>query len=370
MLVFGITLVTLGSVVRPIREKFAVAAASAGELFSLLPFGILAGSLVFGPFADRYGYKVILMVSVLCIFAGLQGIGYADSFALLKGCILLLGLGGGMVNGAANALVADLTVENKGANLSLLGVCFAIGALGMPFVLAMLHETVAALEYVSFVAYIVLAVGIVVLATRFPDPKLKQGISLARVRSLVTDRQFLFIGFFLFFQSGYEAIINNWTTTYLTDISAMSRQHSLYGLTFFVGGMAVMRLVLGSVLRGLQASRALIMSFAFLFAALGLLQWGTGPFVSYAALVCLGAGLAGGFPILLGIVAERFADVSGTSFSIAISIALTGNILINYTTGIVVDRYGVYHLLTIAIALTLAMCLLAWLILRKKTLTA
>ena len=49
--------------------------------------------------------------------------------------MFLFGLGGGAVNGATNALVSDISEKDKGANLSLLGVFFGLGALGMPFIL-------------------------------------------------------------------------------------------------------------------------------------------------------------------------------------------------------------------------------------------
>src|SRR5688500_4043094 len=113
MLLFGIALITLGSSAVALQDKFHLDAAGFGALFSILPLGILAGSLLFGPFADRYGYKIILIVSCLCMFAGFQGIAYVSSFSLLKACIFIFGFGGGILNGASNAAVADISKTNK-----------------------------------------------------------------------------------------------------------------------------------------------------------------------------------------------------------------------------------------------------------------
>ena len=55
-------------------------------------------------------------------------------------CMFFIGFGGGIINGGTNALVADISAENKGANLSLLGVFFGIGALGMPLLLGVLSK--------------------------------------------------------------------------------------------------------------------------------------------------------------------------------------------------------------------------------------
>ena len=97
MLLFGISLITLGSVAAPLREKFNLDAIASGTLFSILPVGILAGSLIFGPFSDRYGYKIILMLSSLLIAAGFQGIAWSSSLGVLKICIFLFGVGGGFL---------------------------------------------------------------------------------------------------------------------------------------------------------------------------------------------------------------------------------------------------------------------------------
>src|ERR1700712_3374752 len=94
MFLFGITFITLGAVVPGLKLKFGLDDISAGTLFSILPLGILTGSLVFGPVCDKYGYKILLSVSCFCICAGLEGIAYAPSQGLLKLCIFFFGLGG------------------------------------------------------------------------------------------------------------------------------------------------------------------------------------------------------------------------------------------------------------------------------------
>src|SRR5512138_153732 len=136
MLTFGIVLTVLGAVLPTVIERFGIDKAQAGSLFLLMTFGILAGSLVFGPMVDRYGYKGMLLLAIILIAAGLEGIAFASSLGILRVAIAAIGFGGGIVNGGTNALVADISIEEKGASLNLLGVFFGIGAVGVPFVLA------------------------------------------------------------------------------------------------------------------------------------------------------------------------------------------------------------------------------------------
>jgi fucose permease len=82
-------------------------------------------------------------------------------------------------------------------------------------------------------------------------------------------------------------------------------------------------------------------------------------------LILLGAGLAGGFPIMLGFVGERYSTQSATAFSFVLVIALTGNMLVNYIMGLVVQHYGVQHLITVAFAEWLVMMLICSSIVRR-----
>ena len=79
----------------------------------------------------------------------------------------------------------------------------------------------------------------------------------------------------------------------------------------------------------------------------------------------MGAGLAGGFPFMLGYLGNRYPSVSGTAFSIALTVALTGNILINYGTGIIVQYYGVSYVAAIAGIELIFMILLYFFIIKQ-----
>ena len=365
ILLFGMSLITLGSVVPHLREKFQLDEISSGGLFSILPFGILIGSLIFGPLCDKYGYKILLALSCICLFAGFEGIAYAPSPAILKFSILFIGLGGGAINGATSALVSDISEKNKGANLSLLGVFFGIGALGMPFLLGALENIFNFQEILATVGVVTFFVGIFYLLIKFPPPKQAQGFPIAKSLSLMKDGVLLLIAFFLFFQSSFEAIINNWTTTYLTNQISIQPNKALYGLSLFVVGMAVMRLLLGSIFRNTAIKKLWIAAFAMIGLGLIFLSVGQSFLPAVTGLILLGAGLAGGFPLMLGFVGNRYKELSGTAFSLALVIALLGNMIINYGMGVIAKNYGIQHLITVAFIELAVMIFLCYIILKK-----
>ena len=366
ILFFGMAITTLGSVVPDLRERFGLDDIASGTLFSILPFGLLTGSLLFGPLCDRYGYKILLGLACLSMFAGFEGIAYAPGRLILQISIFFFGLGGGAINGATSALVSDISEKDKGANLSLLGVFFAIGALGMPFILGILKGLFSYQTILSLIGAATFLVAILYFSIRFPPAKQAGGLFLTKSLYMLRDKTLLLIAFFLFFQSAFEGIINNWTTTYLTQFLTLEPEKALYALSLSVVGMTVMRLLLGSLFRNTAPKFIWTLSFLFIFSGLGFLWMSTSFYGASMGLILIGAGLAAGFPIMLGVVGHLYKDLSGTAFSLVFVIALTGNMIINYLMGLIAQHYGISHLVTVGLAEAFIMAILCIFILKRK----
>jgi len=365
LLLFGIALTTLGSIVPDLREKFQLDDIAAGTLFSILPFGILAGSLAFGPVADKYGFRILMTVSCILMAAGFEGIAFASSAGLLKVCIFIIGFGGGAINGAGSALVSDISDNDKTANISLLGVFFGIGALGMPLLLGILGENFMFWKIVFAVGILSFLTGILFMIIKLPPPKITQKMPAGKIADFFRDKVLLLIAFFLFFQSSFEGLMNNWTTTYLTDHLSVSQGKALYGLSLFVSGMVIMRLLTGTILRYIPVKRILIASFFFGLTGLICIASGISTVVALTGFMLVGAGLAGGFPIMLGFVGARYQNISGTAFSFVLTIALLGNMLINYGMGIISEKYGISNLMIVTFAEISIMAILGSVIIKN-----
>ncbi len=366
MLLFGIGLITLGSVAGDLKTKFNLDEISAGTLFSIMPIGVLAGSLLFGPICDKYGYKLILILACMGMCAGFEGIAFVSSLTLLKICIFLFGLSGGIINGATNAAVADISIDAKVPNLNLLGVFFGIGALGMPFVLGLLRKKFSFEQITAAVGLFTLAVSIFYFFIQFPLSKKAQGFALAKSSSFFKDGILILIAFFLFCQSSFEAIINNWTTTYLTKQLSVAESSALYALSLYVVGMTVMRFLSGSIFRSVSMAKIIATSFVIILAGIIFLKYGESFYFAVTGLILIGAGLASGFPVMLGITGSRYAERLGTAFSFVLVVALIGNMLVNYLMGIIANRYGIYHLTTVAFVELMVMAVLSVFIFRKN----
>ncbi len=364
LFLFGMTLITLGSILPSLTIKFESQGLNKGILVSILPIGILAGSLIFGPIVDRYGYKLLLIISVLMSAVALEGIAFTQSLPLLYICIFFIGLGGGIINGGTSALVSDISAENKGANLSLLGVFFGIGALGMPLLLGTLSKQFQYTPILVAVGFFMLIPVIFFIFIVFPIPKQAQGFPLKEGAKLLKEPALLLTGFFLFFQSGVESLSNNWTTTFLQHKIKITNEAALYALSFSVVGLTVARLLLGSLLKKISSFAVMLTSLILVIAGNLILMNTSSYNIAFAALIITGLGLAAGFPVILGYIGQMYAHLSGTAFSIAFVIALTGNTLINYFFGFIADKYSINYLPLMII--TCIICMIILLLLIKK----
>jgi FHS family glucose/mannose:H+ symporter-like MFS transporter len=215
---FGISIIVLGSILPILSDKFALNTAQTTSLVAFLPIGMLIGSVIFGPIVDQRGYKGLLILSSLLVLAGLEGVAFLDSVFLVQISIFLIGFGGGILNGETNALVSVIYEDTKrNSMLSFLGAFYGLGALGIPVLLSAflksypLHQIFTGIGVVMFLLIIFCAV------IKYPEASQKQGFPISAGFRLLKRQDLLLLSFILFFQSGIEGVVNNWTVFYLTD---------------------------------------------------------------------------------------------------------------------------------------------------------
>ncbi len=340
MLLFGMVFLSLGTVLTFIKESYNLNEVTTGSLTVILPFGILVGSLIFGPSADRFGYKLIFIVSTILILIAFEFIAFSFSFFAVQIAFFFIGFGGGIINGATNALVSDISFEDKGANLSFLGVFFGIGAMGMPALISLLSESFSYSTIISGVGYFIIIPIIYFTFIKFPLAKQAQGFPIKEIPKLFNVTLLLF-AFVLFFESALEGMTNNWTTSFLEQGIGLNIQKALLALTILNASLLLARLVLGFLLKKskpyvvLFCCMILILSGGIILLLTSSVLW------AYIGIAFLGIGFAPGFPVVLGYVGELYPNLTGTAFSFVITIALIGNTLINGLVGIVSQNYGI-----------------------------
>lgn len=363
--IFGICAISVGLILPDVITKYSISEIEAGVIAFLLPLGILAGSFVFGPVVDRYGYKYLLIFSVLAVMLALEGISFSESLFLLKSSVFIIGFGGGILNGSTSALVSDISDGNRGADLSVLGVFYGIGAFGMPLLIGSLSKIFMGSEIIAFIGYILFIPVVYFFFISFPKPKMARQFPLKEFLQMTKDPVIILIGVFLFFQSGVEGISNSWTTTYLRDVVVTEKEQALFALSALVLSLTLTRIVLGYILR--KISSATIQFISICLAATGafVLMFFSTYGLTMLGLVLLGAGLASGFPVLLGYVGELYKEMSGTAFSFVMVIALIGNMIINYLMGVIAQVAGMKHFSSLLLSCLAIMLIVLYFVVKQ-----
>ncbi|MEG1564978.1 MAG: MFS transporter [Bacteroides sp.] len=358
---FGVSMLTLGTVLPSLTAKLSLDNLQATALVMFLPLGMLAGSLLFGPIVDRFGHKVLLLISCLIVMLGLEGLAFFCHMPFLQMSIVGIGFGGGILNGETNALVADIYDDEaeKGSRLSLLGAFYGIGALGIPTLLGFLSAFYPFETILQGTCILMLLCILFCTTVRFPEPKQPQGFPIKEGLKLVKESSLLLFSFILFFQSGVEGVTNNWTTLYLKQATDIPGNQAVIALTCMVAGLTAMRLLLVVLFKKMNQKTVLMLSLVIAAIGFALLTFSPS-FVRVAVgMVLIGIGLASTFPVVLSNIGARYASLSGTAFSVALVIALIGQTLLNSLTGIVSQKWSIEFYPYLMIASLLLMLLLS-----------
>jgi MFS transporter, FHS family, glucose/mannose:H+ symporter len=362
--VFGIVMAVLGTLfgLPAMRQRLKIDLAQQGNVFLFLYVGILLATLVAGPVIDAIGNKVILVTSAALVASGMAGFAYAHSFGSAAIPAVLLGLGGGGLNTSTNALVSNLYGEDRGPMLNVLGIFYGIGALGIPLLAAVVAGHFPIAPQLLICAGLAGACALLFLGVQFPEASGAQSFSWREVVEVARFPGVLMLGFLLFCESGNEASIGGWTSTYATEMGLGARTATLilagYWAALMVGRLLVARmlkvvgkrqLVLGSGLGALVGAAVLLTSRS------------EGTLV--AGVLLIGLSYAGVFPTALAIAGDTYRKMTGTVFGLLFAIALVGGMSFPWAVGQISQGLGVRYGMVVPLAGAAGICVLAAMVL-------
>lgn len=333
-LVFGVVLAILGTVfgLPATRERLQVTLAQQGTLFLLLYLGIFLASFIVGPLIDHLGNQANLLASSLVVAIAMVFFAGAHTFASASFAAILLGIGGGGLNTCTNVLVSDLYAAERGPMLNLLGIFFGIGAISIPLTAASIegYFTVPQLFLICAALATVCALWYAVIS--FPPAKTKQAFSWRELIEVAKYDGVLLLGFILFCESGNEACIAGWTSTY-ADATGYAPRIATLVLGAYWAGLMLGRMAAAKVLRGIGKIQ-LVVSAAFLsLAGCAILLSAQTLILLFLGTALIGLSYGPVFPTTLAIAGDRHSQRAGTVFGLLFSIALIGGMMFPWAVG-------------------------------------
>lgn len=340
--VFGIVLAILGALfgLPEMRERLDINLAQQGNVFLLLFLGVFLSTIVVGPVIDSFGNKLVLTSSAALVTIALSMFAVASSFHDAAIAAFILGIGGGGLNTATNALVADLYADDRGAMLNLLGMFFGFGALFIPLLAAIITGVLTIPQLLLIAAALSAILTVIYLLLNFPAATEKLGFSiLASIRAAGIPGVMLF-AFLLFFQSGNESSIGGWTSTYIGTLGGPPRT-ATWILAGYWGALMAGRMLAAQLLKKMTKTRLVLIS--AVGSAIGsavMLASQSVPIVAAGAVIA-GLSFAAIYPTTLAIAADRYQRQAGTIFGLLFAVGLIGGMLFPWALGHISQRVSV-----------------------------
>ena len=348
---FGVTMLALGPVLSHLGE-------GANALPATLSVGIIIGTVVFGPVVDKFGYKWLLITGTVMVLLGIQGLANMTNMLFLHISILMLGIGGGILNGETNTLVAEIYDDKtRGGRLSVLGAFYCIGALFWTLLIYPVKDNFTLpLNFISLIMFMFI---VFFLQISFPQPKPSNTVSIAKMLGLLKYPSLILFAFLLFFQSGLEGITGSFTVRFLENTQGMTTSTATLSLTWFTVGMLIGRLPLGFLMKKLNDSYTLYLYLSVALAGVALLYFAPAIVWIYVATALIGFGVGATYPVVFNYLGSAFKELSGTVFSIAIFIGLCGQFAFNKVIGVLFNGNRFDHFpVVMAFAIVMIMILL------------
>src|SRR5271167_3032255 len=98
----------LGTILPDLSERFHLSPSQNGTIAFAQALGLIVASLAVGPLLDNEGKKLGLVLGLIFISTALLALPRSSGFRSIALLLFLLGVGGGTVVTAANALVSDI----------------------------------------------------------------------------------------------------------------------------------------------------------------------------------------------------------------------------------------------------------------------
>jgi len=321
--VYGMIAAMLGTILPDLSARFHLTPSQLGQIAFTQALGLILASIAVGPLIDNEGKKIGLVLGLALITLALFALPNSKGFGSIQLYIFLLGLGGGIIVTAANALVSDISQDRRATTLNLLNLFFGLGGLATPFISANLLRrnsirlcyTVAALTAVTLAVHVL---------TPMPPPSGERSFVFADVGPVLGKPVLFLLALFLFLYVACEVGVWNWLAQHLIAQGIPeSRALNILSLGFALG-LLIGRVLVSPILISVPAPLVTLVA-AILMTVTTFLMLKTGNGTVAGILVFLaGVSMAPVFPTTLAMVGDAFPRMTGTALGVVITLGWCG----------------------------------------------
>lgn len=292
-----------------------------GNIATAQAVGLVISSLSAGPFIDIKGNKTALLSGLVLVCASLFALPNAGGYVGLLIVYLVLGIGGGTVVTAANALMGAVEPGRRGSALNFLNLFFGLGGIVTTWAASYLLGPVVLCYSIAILTLIALIVNSV---TKMPAPSGEASFRLSEVPALLSRPVLILLSFFLFLYVACEVGMWNWLKKYLITVNFDPKTAGGVVSYGFALGLLVGRLVVSRLLVRISAlTVTFFASVCMAIATYAVLALHTQTAVT-VAVFCTGLAMAPVFPTTLALAQDAFPRGTATALGIVITCGWLG----------------------------------------------
>ncbi len=321
--VYGMIAAMLGTILPDLSARFHLTPSQNGQIAFAQALGLIVASIGVGPLIDNEGKKAGLVLGLALITLALFALPQSKGFRGVMGYMLLLGLGGGVIVTAANALVSDINPARRGTTLNLLNLFFGLGGLATPLISAnfmkrnsiRLCYTVATLTAVTLVIHIL---------TPMPPPSGARSFVFSDVGPVLGRPELFLLALFLFLYVSCEVGVWNWLAQHLIAQGIPeSRALNILSLGFALG-LLIGRVAVSPILISVSAPLVTLVAAVLMTITTYLMLTTRSAAVAGVLVFLAGLSMAPVFPTTLAMVGDAFPRMTGTALGVVITCGWIG----------------------------------------------
>jgi fucose permease len=303
-------------------------------------FGLL--SVPFGVFQDKRGKKLVLIMGLCVILAGLLNASFGlNSFGRFLLTVLLVGAGAAILQVAGNPIMRDVSGEGKySRNLSLGQFVKAIGSLSGPVIPVVAARYFGASWKVIFPIYagaiLIALLAVAALRVDRKEPEHKAA-TLASCLALLKNGYVLAMVIAIFLYVGAEVCVSAGIPLYLKERFDIDiNRVGLLGTGLFFMALTIGRLSGGVILNWMAPRKFFLLTCAASVAGL-LGLWVPDRTVAVASFFLAGLGFANIFPLVFSLAVESLPERANELSGLMVT-AIVGGAFLPPLMGLAADR--------------------------------
>jgi fucose permease len=326
ILVYGFIAAMLGTVMPTFTDLFKLSGEQNGNIALAQGLGLVIASISVGPLIDLRGKKIALLGGLILITGSLAGLPSAGGATQLMVLYFVLGLGGGIIVTAANALASDVDESRRASTLNFLNLFFGFGGLLTPLLVANFFQGGA--DTKLKICYLGAGLGVIALianiVAKIPPPTGERSFKMSEVGGIVTRPVLYMLALFLFLYVACEVGVWNWLASYLISRKIdEAKALNILALGFALGLM-IGRVVVSRILIKISSMTVTLAAAILMAATTYMMLQFSDPTYAWIAVFCAGLAMAPVFPTTLAMVADAFPRGTATAMGIVITCGWVG----------------------------------------------